>query len=348
MMKDTKQFFWQRLEQVARIPVVLLVFLACLAPLVAQEDLEESKEEISREEMHEKSIEKSRRERRTFPSTFETDVTVMGIYPWGFVLEAGESLEVPLLRGENSLTAMNALKFRGGVKFTPIMLEADFKASFTPIAFLQVFAGGGIGSGWSFSKFHGFAKNIDGGDGKSKKIPINMKDFFFNTRFGLTFQFDLGAVLKHEWAHVVFLTDQGMKYFGAANMTSYDSWVYAEDYGESRNSWHYASRYVLGYQMPIPLTFVGVQVEAEKKLYRQPENKADWGDDLMYAYITPLLVFRATKYLNIVVATQLFTRKNYEKSDDVFYEKNRIREDGPAQRVEFKRFAVSCVFTLKH
>ena len=344
----------KKLQQLLKLVCVFSFILFSFSLLTSQEaeegnyamteEVEESKNEVKIKDSEASS---QKHERKTFPATFETDLTLMPVYPWGFVLELGETMSVPILRFNHPLTHSNDLKFRGSIKLTPVTLEADFKATLTPIAFLQFFFGAGIGSGWSFSRFHGFAKNIDDGTGKSKKIPINMKDFYFNTRFGMTFQFDLGAVIDNPWAHVVFLSDQGFKYFGAANMTSRDSWVYAEDYGESRNSWIYTSRYVIGYQMPIPLSFVGLQLEFEKKLYNDPPNKEKWADHLVYGFITPVVAFTATKYLNILLATQFFTRKNYEMSVDTFYENNRVKQGAP-QYLEFYRFAISCVFTFKH
>ena len=286
-------------------------------------------------------------EKNSYPSTFQTDLTLMALYPWGFVIDLGETLEVPLLRFSNPLTHSNSLKFRAGINFTPVTLEADFKATFTPIAFLQFYAGSGIGTGWSFSKFHGFSKNVDDGSGKSKKIAVNGKDFFFNTRFGTKLQFDLGALLHNKWSHVVLLMDQGFKYFGAANMTSHDSWVYRNDYGENRNSWIYTASYTIGYLMPIPLRFIGILIETEKKLYRDPSNKNNWGDQYMYAYITPIMIFEATEYLNIAISPQFFTRKNYIHPMDTFYEKNTVNEK-KTHYIEFYRIAISCVFSFKH
>lgn len=287
------------------------------------------------------------KEQKTYPATFQTDLSLMALYPWGFVIDLGETLEVPLLRFNNPLTHSNSLKLRLGANLTPVTFEMDFKATFTPIAFLQFYAGSGIGTGWSFSRFHGFAKNIDDGLGNSKKIAINGKDFFFNLRFGGRLQFDLGAVLNNKWSHIVFVMEQGAKYFGAANMTSYDSWVYKEDYGESRNSWIYTANYIIGYQFPAIVSFIGLQIETEKKLYTEPSNKNDWGDQYMYAYITPILAFEATKYLNIVISPQFFTRKNYTKSVDTFYEKNTVNTKKP-QYVEFYRIAIACLFNFKH
>lgn len=334
--------------------IFLLLFTSFSAFAQSVEDAEEIDESVEKENILDESPSlkdaktlDAKKQRDSYPATFETDLTIMAVYPWGAVLEVGETLDVALLRFKNPLTHSNSLKFRGAVKITPITLEADFKSTLTPISFLQFFVGSGLGSGWSFGRYHGFAMNIDRGDGISKKVAINMKDFFFNIRFGATFQFDLGALIDNKWAHLVFLSDQGFKYFGAVNMTMYDSWIYAEDYGENRNSWLYTARYVLGYQMPLPLSFIGIQIETEKKLYKIPENKADWGDDLMYAYITPIIAFKATKYLNILIATQFFTRKNYIYDVNTFYEHNRV-QSGKNHYLEFYRMAISCEFTFKH
>lgn len=286
-------------------------------------------------------------ERKSYPSTFSTDLTIMALYPWGAVLEVGETCEVPILRFENSLTSTNSLKFRASLNLTPITLEGDFKTTFTPIAFFQLFIGAGIGTGWSFANFHGFSQNVADENGNSKLLPINGKNFFFNTRFGFRLQFDLGAIIDNEWAHFVLVMDQGLKYFGAANMTSYDSWLYRQDSGENRNSWLYTANYVLGYQMPIPLNFVGIQIETEKKLYREPEGKEKWGDQYIYAYITPLLVFKATSYLNIIIAPQFLTVKNYIYDSKIFYEHNEINNE-THHKVRFYRIAISLSFDFKH
>lgn len=336
--------------------ILTLLLLVTICTLFAQEDVTKKEERdgkliplvplIPATEI--KSPSKAKKAKgNEHPATFETDLTLMAVYPWGFVIEAGETVDVPVLRFSHPLTHSNSLKFRGGLKLTPITFESDFKATFTPIAFLQFFMGAGIGTGWSFSRFHGFAKNIDDGTGISKKIPINGKDFFFNTRFGATFQFDLGVATNNKWAHVVFLMDQGFKYFGAGNMTSKDSWVYAEDYGESRNSWLYVAKYVIGYRMPTVLSFIGMQIETEKKLYTDPPNKENWADDYTYAYITPIIAFTATDYLNVVITPQFFTRKNYVKSVDTFYENNYVDAKKP-QYLEFYRVAVFLSFTFKH
>jgi len=329
-----------------RKTLIIIFFIVISFNIFSQEVIEESKqEETSQTVAKEKDIVK--KEPKTYPSTFQTDLSLMALYPWGFVVDLSETLEVPILQFNNPLTHSNSLKFRAGINLTPVTLEADFKATFTPIAFLQFFAGSGIGTGWSFSRFNGFAKNIDDGTGKSKKVPINGKDFFFNMRFGTRLQFDLGEVLHNKWSHVVLVVEQGFKYFGAANMTSHDSWVYKEDYGESRNSWIYTATYIIGYQMPIVLSFIGLQIETEKKLYTDPSNKNSWGDQYMYAYITPIVAFEATKYLSIIISPQFFTRKNYTLPVDTFYEKNTVDSKKP-QYVEFYRIAIGCMFNFKH
>ncbi|MGP1437748.1 MAG: hypothetical protein ACTTKH_01605 [Treponema sp.] len=332
-----------------RIKLLLLTFLIFISfNAFSQESDEDVPNNIQKIEETNLNEEQTKiKEIKTHPATFETDLSLMLLYPWGFVFDLSETLEVPLLRFNNPLTHSNSLKLKAGINLTPITIEADFKATFTPIAFLQLYAGSGIGTGWSFSKFHGFAKNIDDGTGKSKKIPINGKDFFFNTKFGARLQFDLGVLFKHKWSHVVLLMEQGFKYFGAANMTSHDSWVYKEDYGESRNSWLYTASYTIGYVMPIFLRFVGLQIETEKKLYTDPSNKEDWGDQYMYAYITPIIAFEATKYLTIAISPQFFTRKNYIYSVDNFYEKNKV-DDSKPHYIEFYRIAIACMFNFKH
>ena len=330
-----------------KIKALVFIFLIIISFSAFSQDVSEEKKEKKIDNTQTIGLEKDLPKIKTYTASFQTDLSLMALYPWGFVIDLGETLEIPILRFDNPLTHFNSLNFRAGANLTPVSFEMDFKATFTPIAFFQLYAGSGIGTGWSFGRFHGFAKNVDDGNGKSKKIAINGKDFFFNTRFGTRLQFDLEAIFHNKWSHVVFVMEQGFKYFGAANMTSHDSWVYKEDYGESRNSWLYTANYTIGYRFPSVVNFIGLQIETEKKLYTEPSNKTNWGDQYMYAYITPILAFQATDYLNIIISPQFFTRKNYTKPVDTFYENNTVDKKKP-HYVEFYRIAIGCMFNFRH
>lgn len=279
---------------------------------------------------------------------FTTKISVTAVYPWAGLLEIAEEVKVPVLNLDNPLTKDNNLTTKFALILTPVTLESDFSVSFTPVAFLKFYAGGGIGSGWKLNKFHGFSKNINNGN-LSEKEDIKFKDFFFSNKFGGVFQFDLGAVIDNKWAHVVTLVDQGVSYMGSANMTPAESWFYRDDDGENRNGWTYKAAYVLGYQMPIPMDLIGIQIETEKKLYKN-EKKHLWGDNLMKITLTPLMDFKVTEYFHILLFAQWHTVKNYIYANgerNSFYELNTINS-GKKQNLKFKRAGFTLNFSIKN
>lgn len=279
---------------------------------------------------------------------FTTNISFTAVYPWAGVITVEEAVKIPVLNFDNPLMRSNNLSFKLSVSISPVTLESDFNVSLTPIAFFKLYAGGGIGSGWQLKNFHGFSKNINDG-GLSKKEDFKFKEFFFSTKFGGIFQFDLGAVVKNDWAHVVVLAEHGVSYRGAANTTDSVSWTYRDDSGENRNSWKYKASYILGYQMPIPMDLIGVQLETEKKLYKN-KNKHLWGDDMMKITFTPIMDFKITEYFHILLFAQWHTVKNYIYANgkrNSFYELNTIN---PAKRknFKFKRAGFTLNFSLKN
>lgn len=283
------------------------------------------------------------------PVKFSTDISFTAVYPWAALITIEEAVKIPVLNFDNPLTSRNNLTMKFGLTLSPVTLESEFNVIFTPVAFLELYAGGGIGSGWQLKNFHGFSKNINDG-GLSKKEDIKFKDFFFTTKFGGVFQFDIGVFTNSDWAHVVTRIEQSAAYMGAANMTEMDSWTYLDDDGENRNSWTYKASYFLGYQMPIPMQLIGIQVETGKKLYSKPENKHLWGDDMINVTLTPLISFKVTDYFNINLFAQWHTVKNYiyaDGSKKSFYERNTINPD-KKQDFKFKRAGFSLSFSIKN
>jgi hypothetical protein len=64
-----------------------------------------------------------------------------------------QSFTLPLLQGDNPLVKDNNIKFGLNAELTPISMNLLGDMVFTPVAFLELSAGGMLGSGWIISLF---------------------------------------------------------------------------------------------------------------------------------------------------------------------------------------------------
>ena len=274
----------------------------------------------------------------------ETQARISGIF------------KVPVLNFDNPLTRENNLTFKLGLKLSPVTLEGTFDTVWTPIAFLELYGGASVGSGWSIvtksilGSIHGLSFNAANTAGKTTITPINFKQAFYSANLGGAVQFDLGAIIQTDWTHVVFRMDQYFLYRGITGADSFTSWVFQNDDGTNRNGWTYFGSYVLGYQMPLPLKLIAFQLETKKTLFHvQPGlNKSDWGEDRFNVVFGPILNFQVTDIFTITLVAQFKTVHPYHSPDErIFYQKRTI-DKSVADKVKFKRIAVIFDVNIPH
>lgn len=263
-----------------------------------------------------------------------------------------QTFQFPVLVGESALTNTNNLRIDLSADISPVSLNGTVECVLTPIAFIQLVAGGAIGSGWNIPLADGLrinepGRNPDGTlDGSNELTGGPFEGVVWTVKGGGVFQFDLGAIKPGDWNHVVFRTYQCLRYRALSTAGEGDSWVYENDTGEERNGWMYYGNYLLGYQMPLPLSFIAVLIEEEQFLYTT-EGRTYWGDDVSRWIFGLLASYDVRPSMKVSALLQARTKKNYEGNTGEydFYQLRKI-DDDDLRGLEFYRFGVSVDISL--
>ena len=284
--------------------------------------------------------------------TYETHISAATAWPLEMQAAVTEVFKIPVLNFDNPLTRNNNIAFKLGAKISPVTLEGTFDVVWTPIAFLEVYGGASIGSGWSIKKIHGLSLNTANVYGKTDIIPINFRRAFYSANLGGAFQFDVGAVVPGDWTHIIFRMDQYILYRAVTATDAYTSWVFQNDSGQNRNGLTYYGAYVFGYQMPLlPINLVAFQIETKKTAFqvKPGQNKKNWGEDRISVVFGPILNFKVTDIFSIVLIAQWKTVHPYSSNDDPsrFYQNRRINKT-KNDTVSFKRVGVIFNITIPH
>ena len=288
---------------------------------------------------------------------YSTNINVAIAWPLEAKLSVTETIKVPFLNFNTAFTRGNNIAFKLRADISPVTLEGKFDIVWTPVAFLELYGGASIGSGWSIitnsklGSIHGLSFNTANATGKTTIIPINFTRAFYSGNFGGAFQFDLGAIIPTDWTHVIARIDQYFLYRGIIDADLSASWVFQNDDGTNRNGWTYFGSYVLGYQMPLPLQLIAFQIETKKTLFRGVHaglDKSAWGEDRFSVVFGPILNFKITDIFTITLIAQLKTVHMYNSPDDTLFYQYRTIEKSIADKVKFKRVAVIFDVTIPH
>ena len=272
---------------------------------------------------------------------YSTNINLAITYPWAGKLSVTEVIKVPVLNFDNPFMRGNNIKFKLGAELTPVTVEGKFDVVWTPLAFLEVYGGASIGSGWTLAGWHGLALNQDV-FGTTHKVPINFKKAFYTANLGAALQFDLGAIIPTDWTHIIARVDQYFLYRGVTGVDPLTSWVFQNDDGENRNGLTYCASYVLGYQMPLPMNMIAFRLETEKTFFKVPTgaDKSIWGEDRYNVVFGPIISFKPIDQLTIMLIAQWKTAHNYTVGDlKTFYQKRTI-DKSKLDKIIFKRVGI--------
>jgi hypothetical protein len=237
--------------------------------------------------------------------------------PWGSAkIQAllSHRVAVPFLTGEGPLTSGNNIAFTVTGALSPVSTRLEAQTTLTPIAFLNVYVGAMIGTGWDIGVFNGMGLNADGSG-----VPesASFQGLVTNLWVGGTVQFDLAALLPGEWTHVVTVARPKLQYacFSAADKG--EAWMWEADGGENFNGFQYYGTYFLGYQMPLVLDTVGLLVETRQHLGYvtdiSPMDSGGWGSDHVEITLSPLFNFSFTGYGALTVLFQFRRERLYDE-----------------------------------
>lgn len=247
------------------------------------------------------------------------------------------AISFPAFAGEGSLTKNNNLALSLACELSPVSLNANVQATLTPIAFLELSAGAGAGTGWELSAMGAV------GLGMNDAGTIEARDFsgcVYRAWAGGSLQFDLAAVLPGEWNHLVLLASPRVIYQAYSKASSNQAWTWEADKGMNFNGLKLAGNYLIGYQMPLALDLAGFLLQTEGWLGsvrdRAPSEGggANWGSDFTYFTFGPLFDFKLGDASSIAVLPQFktgikwdaasamekdFRKRSYEGSYTYFY-----------------------------
>jgi hypothetical protein len=232
-------------------------------------------------------------------------------YSWGSVdIKAilDRKLVFPAFAGDGPLTKDNNLALDFSGELSPVSLNANFKATLTPIAFFQLAAGGGVGTGWTVGI---------GGLGSFTGMGINDRGTIEDQNFGGliyrawvqgTLQFDLAAVLPGEWHHVVLVASPMVEYAAYTGAGANTPWIWEDDNAMDFNGWQLYGNYFVGYQMPLALDTVGFLFETQGWLGSvrdsSPGSSGGWGSDFVQYTFGPAFDFKISGNSNITILPQ--------------------------------------------
>jgi len=221
---------------------------------------------------------------------------------------------VPFLVGAGPLSSGNNVTFAFTGALSPVSARLEAQATLTPIAFLNVFAGGMIGTGWDIGIFNGMGLNADGSG-----VPesASFQGIVTNSWVGSTFQFDLAAVVPGDWTHVVAVVRPKLQYAFFSGAEKDQAWMWEADGGENFNGFQFHGTYFLGYQMPLVLDTAGLLVETKQNLgyvrELSPMDIGGWGSDHVEITLSPLFNFALSDASALTVLFQLRRERLYDE-----------------------------------
>jgi len=254
---------------------------------------------------------------------------------------------VPFLAGAGDLTSGNNVSFAITGALTPVSTRLELRATLTPVAFLNIFVGSMLGTGWDIGLFNGMGLNA-GGSGVPESASF--RGIVLESWIGGTFQFDLAALVPGDWTHVVTLVSPKLQYAWFSAADKGDAWMWEVDNGENFNGFMFYGTYFLGYQMPLVLNTAGILVETEQNLgYVRDLSTMDsggWGSDHVLITVSPVFNFTLSESSSLAVLFQFRRERLYDESDDSIFANYYENRHTVGTYWDFYRIAFSYGLTL--
>jgi hypothetical protein len=221
-------------------------------------------------------------------------------------------IEIPVLAGQGALTADNNLRLSFLAALTPVSARLETESTLTPIAFLNLFAGAMVGTGWNIGLFDGLGLNTAA---SPQPDDTSFEGVVLNPWIGATFQFDLAALVPGDWTHVVTLLRPTFHYWWFSGAGRGEAWMWEADEGENFNGWKLLGSYFVGYQMPLALDTVGVLLETEQHLgyvaRLSPAGSGGWGSDFVRLTVSGVTNFTLSERSSLAVLLQFQRERLY-------------------------------------
>lgn len=237
---------------------------------------------------------------------------------------------LPVWNTKNPLFKSNNVVLSAGLGVTPCSVYPQVKATFTPVAFMNMYAGLKMGSGWNFGTVHGLARWDENGDGgKGSYEPLDpFSALYVYGSIGMTWMFDTAAVWEGDWHHIVMLLNFELAYECLCG-TDATIWEWETKKGLA-NGWISKQYFVFGYQMPIVVSMVAWQITLSGHLNGTDYDAwtKNYNGDYTLIDMGPAVQFSLGKRDEIFFVVSIRARRSFAESHDSYGEEPKLTYSG--------------------
>lgn len=225
---------------------------------------------------------------------------------------------IPAPLGKHFLLKDSNVRIKTAFELCPVTVRPLVSVSFTPLPFLVFSTGASIGTGWSAFGFKGLCKLDENGKISKKSIKYEnltpFGNYYYDFWFSGLFQFDTGAIFPGDWTHAVMQASYTVSYVGVTGVDDGKIWLW-QLVGNNCNGWRYTANFVLGYQMPLPLSMIAVNTDVYA-LFNSDDYgiySSSYNGDFTNVTISPMLKFDFSKKDSLFVLFEFKKRRSFEE-----------------------------------
>ena len=226
--------------------------------------------------------------------------------------------KIPAPLGKHFLLKDSNVRIKTAFELCPVTVRPLVSVSFTPLPFLVFSTGASIGTGWSAFGFKGLCKLDENGKISKKSIEYEnltpFGNYYYDFWFSGLFQFDTGAIFPGDWTHAVMQASYTVSYVGVTGVDDGKIWLW-QLVGNNCNGWRYTANFVLGYQMPLPLSMIAVNTDVYA-LFNSDDYgiySSSYNGDFTNVTISPMLKFDFSKKDSLFVLFEFKKRRSFEE-----------------------------------
>ena len=129
--------------------------------------------------------------------------------------------------------------------------------------------------------------------------------------------FDTGAIIQHDWSHVVMLANYTVFYEGLSGMGKGDLWEWLL-IKHKANGFQYETKIILGYQMPLKLKLTGIITELSGHFNRSDYGAFDENFDgsFMTIKFSPFVQIEFSKKTMLSALIDISSTRSFEQEYD--------------------------------
>ena len=233
--------------------------------------------------------------------------------------------KIPAPLGKHFLLKDSNVRIKTAFELCPVTVRPLVSVSFTPLPFFVFSTGASIGTGWSALGFKGLCKLDENSIsyGENRKISKNsieyenltpFGNYYYDFWFSGLFQFDTGAIFPGDWTHAVMQASYTVSYVGVTGVDDGKIWLW-QLVRNNCNGWRYTANFVLGYQMPLPLSMIAVNTNVYA-LFNSDDYgiySSSYNGDFTNVTISPMLKFDFSKKDSLFVLFEFKKRRSFEE-----------------------------------